>query len=49
MDYITPGSTNGGCKEFTKSKVMVFHPAEGESCSVPAQDRPNTDTRRHRH
>jgi hypothetical protein len=29
---------------FTKSKVMVFHPAEGESCSVPAQDRPNTWT-----
>jgi hypothetical protein len=24
---------------FTKSKVMVFHPGGGESCSVPAQDR----------
>jgi hypothetical protein len=35
---------------FTKSKVMVFHPKKGESCSVPAQDRLNTwTTRRHRH
>jgi hypothetical protein len=26
-------------RNFTKSKVMVFHPKEGESCSVPAKDR----------
>jgi hypothetical protein len=35
MDYIH--TTNGGCKEFHQSKVMVFHPG-GESCSVPAKD-----------
>jgi hypothetical protein len=29
---------------YTKSKVMVFIPREGESCSVPAQDRLNTWT-----
>jgi hypothetical protein len=39
-----PGSTNGGCKEFHQSKVMVFHPKEGESCSVPAKDRRNAWT-----
>jgi hypothetical protein len=31
-------------RNFTKSKVMVFHPKEGESCSVPAKDRRNAWT-----
>jgi exonuclease III len=29
---------------FQKSKIMVFHPKEGESCSVPVEDRLNTWT-----
>jgi hypothetical protein len=29
---------------FHQSKVMVFHPKEGESCSVPAKDRRNAWT-----
>jgi hypothetical protein len=33
MDYIHTWMQGN----FTKSKVMVFHPKEGESCSVPAQ------------
>jgi hypothetical protein len=40
MDYIHTWMQGN----FTKSKVMVFHPKEGESCSVPAQDRSNTWT-----
>jgi hypothetical protein len=31
-------------REFHQSKVMVFHPKEGESCSVPAKDRRNAWT-----
>jgi hypothetical protein len=45
MDYIHTWLNKWRMQgNFTKSKVMVFHPWEGESCSVPAQDRLNTWT-----
>jgi hypothetical protein len=36
-------------REFHKSKVMVFHPKEGESCSAGEGPPERLDTRRHRH
>jgi hypothetical protein len=50
MDYIHTWLNKWRMQgNFTKSKVMVFHPKEGESCSVPAKDLERLDTRRHRH
>jgi hypothetical protein len=45
MDYIHTWLNKWRMQgNFTKSKVMVFHPKEGESCSVPAKDRRNAWT-----
>jgi exonuclease III len=45
MDYIHTWLNKWRMQgNFQKSKVMVFHPKEGESCNVPAQDRLNTWT-----
>jgi hypothetical protein len=50
MDYIHTWLNKWRMQgNFTKSKVMVFHPKEGESCSVPAKTAERLDTRRHRH
>jgi hypothetical protein len=44
MDYIHTWLNKWRMQgNFTKSKV-VFHPKEGESCSVPAKDRRNAWT-----
>jgi hypothetical protein len=49
MDYIHTWLNKWRMQgNFTKSKVMVFHP-KSESCSVPAKDLERLDTRRHRH
>jgi hypothetical protein len=49
MDYIHTWLNKWRMQgNFTKSKVMVFHPKE-ENPAVPAQDRQHLDTRRHRH
>jgi hypothetical protein len=37
MDYIHTWLNKWRMREFHQSKVMVFHPKEGESCSVPAR------------
>jgi hypothetical protein len=44
MDYIHTWLNKWRMWQLQKSKVMVFHPEEGESCNVPAQDRLNTWT-----